>query len=309
MALKFVAGYALIRRLSVSRSSSFRLLTKKNIIVRALEAGAVDYVTKPFNKAELLSRVRSHLEIKRTNDRLRKLLNERDQFIGVMAHDLKNPLSGIFLSASLAQERYDGDDPTMNTMLDSIHSTSKDALAFLDHFLENIVSNIAPGQLSLKPVELGAAVCSEALKHSIAAENKGIELRIAPPTQPINVMGDSLAIARVVSNLVSNAVKFCSRDDTVTVAVESSLGGGRLVVADTGPGFTAEDHTKLFEKFVRLSAAPTAGERSTGLGLSIVKSLIELMHGTIDCVSTEGEGARFVAHFPATMEAGDLSES
>ncbi len=281
---------------------------EKNIIVKALEQGAVDYVTKPFNKAELLSRVRSHLEMKRAKDRLRKLLDERDEFIGVMAHDLKNPLSGILLSAALAQERYSDGDDTMHKLLESIRSTSEEALGFLDRFLEDTVRNTAPVKLALKPVDLVSVVHDEALKYRAAAEKKGIELLVDLEEKPLTVMGEPLAIARVVANLVSNAVKFCSQGDRVTVAVEPVLDGGRLIVADTGPGFTEEDQAKMFEKFVQLSAAPTAGERSTGLGLSIVKRLVELMHGKIVCVSESGEGARFSAEFPVVAPARDISE-
>ena len=281
---------------------------EKNIIVKALEQGAVDYVTKPFNKAELLSRVRSHLEMKRAKDRLRKLLDERDEFIGVMAHDLKNPLSGILLSAALAQERYSDGDDTMHKLLESIRSTSEEALGFLDRFLEDTVRNTAPVKLALKPVDLVSVVHDEALKYRAAAEKKGIELLVDLEEKPLTVMGEPLAIARVVANLVSNAVKFCSQGDRVTVAVEPGLDGGRLIVADTGPGFTEEDQAKMFEKFVQLSAAPTAGERSTGLGLSIVKRLVELMHGKIVCVSESGEGARFSAEFPVVAPARDISE-
>ncbi len=281
---------------------------EKNLIVQALEQGAVDYVTKPFNKAELLSRVRSHLEMKRTKDRLSKLLDERDEFIGVLAHDLKNPLSGIFLSAALAEERYDEGDETMLKLLKSIRVTSQDALAFLDHFLEDTVRNTAPVKLALKPVDLVAVVRDEALKHQIAAQKKGIDLRVELDAKPITVMAEPLAIARVVANLVSNAVKFCTQGDSVTVNVGPSLDGGRLIVADTGPGFTVEDQSKMFEKFVQLSAAPTAGERSTGLGLSIVKRLVELMHGKIDCLSTKGKGATFTAEFPVVAVSRTASE-
>jgi len=271
---------------------------EKNVIVKALEQGAVDYVTKPFNKAELLSRVRSHLEMKRTKDRLRKLLAERDEFIGVMAHDLKNPLSGILLSAALAGERYDGGDETMLALLHSIRTTSQDALAFLDRFLDETVRNTAPGKLALKPVDFVDVVRKEALKNRAAAEKKGIDLCIDLAEQPITVMAEPIAIARVVANLVGNAVKFCSKGDRVSVSVESLADGIRLIISDTGPGFTDEDQTKMFEKFVQLSAAPTGGERSTGLGLSIVKRLVELMHGTIECHSEKGKGARFFADFP-----------
>lgn len=278
---------------------------EKNIIVQALEAGAVDYVTKPFNKAELLSRVRSHLEMKRTKDRLRQLLNERDEFIGVMAHDLKNPLSGILLNAALAQERYDDSDDTLTTLLDSIHSTSQDALAFLDRFLEDTVRNTAPVKLSLKPVDLAVVVRSEAPKHQPSAEKKGIDLQLDLNDESVTVMGDYQALARVVGNLVSNAIKFCSHGDTVTVSVEKTLGGGEFCVRDTGPGFTTEDRTKLFEKFVRLSAVPTDGERSTGLGLSIVKRLVELMNGTIRCESEKGAGATFTTSIPLIAAADE----
>ena len=103
----------------------------------------------------------------------------------------------------------------------------------------------------------------------------------------------------MLDNLVSNAVKFSPSGTTVTINVEKLEDIVRCTVADQGPGISKEDQEKLFKKFARLTAKPTAGESSTGLGLSITKRLTEDMNGTIRCESQEGKGAAFILEFPA----------
>jgi signal transduction histidine kinase len=129
------------------------------------------------------------------------------------------------------------------------------------------------------------------------AEHKRITMLSS--IEPAWVIGDRIRIQEIIDNLVSNAVKYTPHGGEVRVLLARRGNVVRLVVSDTGPGFTEEDKKKLFKKFQRLSARPTGGESSTGLGLAIVKKLVELMEGTIWLESQPGEGAIFYVELPA----------
>jgi signal transduction histidine kinase len=115
---------------------------------------------------------------------------------------------------------------------------------------------------------------------------------------PAWVLADAKAAYRVMDNLLSNAIKYSPPGRDVYVRMRNSPDGVVWEVQDQGAGLTDADKAKLFQKFSKLSARPTAGESSTGLGLSIVKMLVEQMHGTVECISKAGEGATFALRLP-----------
>lgn len=268
----------------------------KDLVVQALEAGGVDYVTKPFNKAELLSRVRTHLALKEAQDRLRELAEDKDELLGILAHDLKNHLAGMRLSAGLLHGR-SGELPERSAALVSniLQSTDR-MLAFVKEFLANQSAErlrVAP-----RPLPLADEIRAALARHREVAAAKDIVLAEDLPASPA-VLADPEALAQILDNLVGNAVKFSPSPSTVTVGLSSpSLAYASFTVADEGPGFTGEDRERLFHRYGRLSARPTGGEPSTGLGLSIVKRLVEAMEGRIELEEDGAPGARFRVRLP-----------
>jgi signal transduction histidine kinase len=117
---------------------------------------------------------------------------------------------------------------------------------------------------------------------------------------PVMVLVDLGVTVQVLENLVYNAVKYSPPGKDIFVRLNKHAQGARVEVQDQGPGLRAEDQKKLFGKFVRLSAKPTGGEHSTGLGLSIVKKMVEAMNGKVWCKSELGRGATFIVEVPAT---------
>ncbi len=271
----------------------------KNIIVQALEGGGVDYVTKPFNKAELLSRVRTHLALKKARDDLRHLAEDKDELLGILAHDLKNHLAGMRLSAGLLADAADALGPRQATLIENIQQSTDRMLAFVKEFLANQSAErlaLTPG-----PVDLVALVEAMAQRHELAAAAKDITLRTDIEVPSAFVHADAEALGQVLDNLVSNAVKFSPPSTTVTLTVTPPVAGfARCSVQDEGPGFTADDQERMFRRYGRLSARPTGGEPSTGLGLSIVKRLIESLGGRIALETVPGRGARFSLTLPLT---------
>ena len=270
----------------------------KNIIVEALECGGVDYVTKPFNKAELLSRVRTHLALKRAREQLRGLAEDKDELLGLLTHDLGNDLAGLHMNAvALERQLSTIPAPCMPLVVNIVRSTEL-MTAFVQEFLVN--QSAERIQVQAEPLDIRTVLKTAVTRHAIVAEAKRITLLVELPEHPIHAHADQEGLPRVLDNLLSNAIKFSPSGSCVTLTAGlGPLEWTHFSVRDEGPGFTLEDQEKMFRRYGRLSARPTAGEHSTGLGLSIVKRLVESMNGIITLESKEGVGACFTVRLPA----------
>jgi two-component system sensor histidine kinase/response regulator len=277
----------------------------KGLIVRALESGGVDYITKPFNHAELVTRVRTHLALKRARDDLKQLAEDRDELLGILTHDLKNHLGGMDMSAQLLRDRTEAmADPKLRLMAENISHSSSQMLAFVKEFLANASADHGL-DLKTEPVNLSGAAARAVQQHQEAARRKQLVLKVVLPPNGVLVQADGAALNQVLDNLLSNAIKFSPPGKQIRLTVCPP--GARYVecqVQDEGPGFSENDKTRMFRRYGRLSARPTGGEPSTGLGLSIVKKLVLAMQGELACESTPGNGATFAFRLPRPMVSG-----
>lgn len=266
-------------------------------VVQALESGGVDYITKPFNKSELLTRVRTHVALKKARDELRMLAEDKDEMLGILTHDLKNHLAGMRLSASLLADRRGELPARCATMAENIMQSTDRMLVFVKEFLANQTAERLT--MKLGPVDLVELVRSVNRHHSTAAGQKDITVLPCEADGAIMVTADIEALRQVVDNLISNAVKFTPSGGRISVNCRTSESRmAEFTVQDSGPGFTEEDRGRLFQRYGRLTARPTGGEPSSGLGLSIVKRLVEAMKGSITLESLPGEGAHFRVLLP-----------
>jgi two-component system sensor histidine kinase/response regulator len=270
----------------------------KDLIVRALDSGGLDYITKPFNHAELVSRVRTQLELKTARDWLKQLAEDKDELVGILTHDLKNYLGGINMSAELLRGHVKKfNDERLTLLTENIFRSSDLSLAFVKEFLAN---SAADHGLALKPVVINFVdIAGTVLKqYQEAARRKQLEIQFSSPAEAVTVLADSSALDQVLDNLISNAIKFSPAGKQLFVTVQAAGSQGECVVRDEGPGFSAEDTTRMFRRYTRLSARPTGGEPSTGLGLSIVRKLVLEMGGELACESVPGNGATFTVRLP-----------
>jgi signal transduction histidine kinase len=177
-------------------------------------------------------------------------------------------------------------------------STSKRMQAIITNLLD--VNAIDTGKVTLSPTQFNFSDAVHAVSddYNERAKEKGITLNFETETDEVLAFADNNATVQILDNLVSNAVKYSPFDKNVWVVVRKMNGKAQCLVKDEGPGISAEDKKKLFGKYARLTAKPTGGEHSTGLGLSIVKKLAEAMHGTVWCESELGQGATFILELP-----------
>jgi two-component system, sensor histidine kinase and response regulator len=284
-------------------------LTETQEKVRAFELGAVDYLTKPFEHAELLARVSTHitisrlrLDLEKRNRQLEDLNRLKNEFMGMAAHDVRNPLTSVLACGDLIDAIADSAPPEKIRYINGqIASSARRINAIITNLLD--VNAIDSGQrrLDIVPHELNAIVERVAQQNTHKARTKNIEIVVNTGGTPVTCMIDEGAAEQVLDNVISNAVKYSPPDRRVFVRLVQRDGHVRVEVQDEGPGISVEDQAKMYGKFSRLTAKPTAGEPSTGLGLWIVKELTEAMQGTITCQSQLGYGTTFVIEWPRTQ--------
>ncbi len=292
------------------RGIFFVLLTAKTQVqdkIQGLSLGADDYLTKPFQQAELLAKVRASLRVKRLQDdlaernsRLLELDGMKDEFLGMAAHDLRNPLGVIRLWAeSVADGLLGPVTPKQANALAVIQKHADSMLQLINDLLD--ISKIESGKVELRRADedLAALLASYVEANAVLADRKGIGMILqAAPGLP-NVSVDRERIGEILNNLISNALKFTRPGGKVTLSLSAEGDLLRLDVADTGLGIAPEDLPKLFQKFSQTRTKSTAGERGTGLGLAIVKKLVELHGGGISVSSILGQGTTFSLTLPA----------
>lgn len=228
----------------------------------------------------------------RQNQQLNDLNIEKQQIIGVVSHDLKGPFNRIFAIMQLMSMSGDNLTDDQKEYVGKIHQIAVDGLNMVRNLLDSRQIDEKILDLTLEPIELKPFVSSFVKNFRSVADRKKIYLHFKGPDGVV-VMADRLYLSRILDNLLSNAIKFSEKEKNVTVSIENSGEQVLLTVTDEGPGISEEDQKKLYRKFQKLTARPTGGESSTGLGLSIVKTLIEKMGGSISCKSQLDKGAAF----------------
>jgi two-component system sensor histidine kinase/response regulator len=270
----------------------------KDLIVSALDAGGVDYITKPFNQGELVSRVRTQLALKAARDRLKELAEDKDELLGILAHDLKNHLGGLNMSTKLLCERiHNLHDDRIQRLAENAFYSSSQLLSFVKDFLANAAADhkIEP---QLTTVDAVATATTTIRLFEDRVRRKQLQIQTDFPAGELIALADAHALDQIFGNLLSNAVKFSPAGKKIFVAVRGNGQCVECLIKDEGPGFTADDKARMFRRYGRLSARPTGGETSTGLGLSIVRKLVLAMNGELICESNPGQGATFTVRLP-----------
>jgi two-component system sensor histidine kinase/response regulator len=263
--------------------------------VRAFNAGAVDYITKPIQHEEALARISTHLTIRRLRGRLEQQLALTERFMRIASHDLRNPLCLILMSGELARRK--GATPEVAEYLESIHASAGQMRRIIDTFL-NVRKNTGDGRPQSGRVDLNLMAAAVVAQNEPAAERKQLSVALELGEALPQAKADAGYAYQALTNYVSNAIKFLPPGGRVAVRSSASDYRVRLEVHDNGPGVPAAERAGLFTEFARLSNRPTGGEESTGIGLSIVKQLIESEQGAVGADFPAGGGSVFWFELP-----------
>jgi signal transduction histidine kinase len=240
--------------------------------------------------------IRQNKKLSKRNTQLSELNYEKDTLMSIVAHDLKSPLNRLngLVNLMELEEDLDTEKATYIKLLKDATHTGLDLINdLLDvHMLEE---NVKPNYSNF---DISLFLFDKVKEFNAQAEAKNIFLSITKVQNEV-VRLDADYLARIMDNLISNAIKFSNGHSLVEISALKE--GDRILISvkDQGPGFSAADRELLFQKFKKLSARPTAGETSNGLGLAIVKILVERLNGQVSLVSEPGRGSEFLISLPA----------
>ncbi len=281
-------------------------------IVKGFEVGAVDYITKPFRTPELIARVFTHLELKRSRDiikaqnkELEALNAAKDKFFSLIAHDLRNPFFQLLSFSELLKDNIRSYPlEKIETYAQRMHTASQRGYNLLENLLQWARSQT--GRIRFKS---GHICLKEHIVESLEvlesfAKDKQITLSVEIP-EDLMGFADEDMLKTIIRNLVSNAIKFTEQGGAVTISAKITGKWVGITVSDTGVGIKEEALNTLFRLDTNCSTQGTAQEKGTGLGLILCKEFVEKQGGKLWAASEVGKGCRFTFTLPITTERGN----
>jgi PAS domain S-box-containing protein len=234
----------------------------------------------------------------RAEEALRQADRKKDEFLATLAHELRNPLAPIRNATKLLQDMHIEND-TVRAALDMLERQSRQMVRLIDDLLD--VSRISRGKIELREerVEL-ATIVTQALEAARPlCDQMGHQINIRLPTEPIYLSADSIRLAQILGNLLNNACKFTPREGDIRLSVERNRQDAVIRVTDNGIGIPAEKLPHIFDMFSQLDTSLERSQGGLGIGLSLVKNLVELHGGRVEARSEGvGRGSEFVVHLP-----------
>jgi signal transduction histidine kinase/CheY-like chemotaxis protein len=234
--------------------------------------------------------------------RLQRANGFKNEILGTVAHDLKNPLGVILGRTEMLTELISAGSPKENVtaQVEHIRDATKRLTTMVDHLISDAMADAFDITIRREPVDVAALVSEVTETNMPSAVNKQQSISVSAPPNFVT-MCDADRIREAIDNLVSNAIKYSPIGGKITVGVTHEGPNTVIRISDQGAGLSPEDLGRLFGRFQRLSAKPTAGESSTGLGLSIVKRIIDMHGGHVTAQSPgPGQGSTFTVTLPAT---------
>lgn len=274
-------------------------LQKRNVAIIAVAASLLALLVvwawwKNRKKNQLLTQ--KNEEIDHKNRRLSELNSDKNALISIVSHDLGNPFATIKLWTNLLAKTTDS--KAREEALQIIHQTAESGIRLVKTVLDIEKMETNKHQLNLENFDLVLFVQNIVKNFEPASQAKSIKVEVQAQPLKIFFLSDKQLVMRVIENLLSNALKYSQSHTEVFVKLKESKQNVEIEVEDQGIGISADELHRLFSKYGKLSSRPTANEDSTGLGLSIVKRVVEELGGKITCRSQEGVGSVFVVTLP-----------
>jgi signal transduction histidine kinase len=288
--------------------TSATFVTAKNKVL-GLDSGADGYLVQPYEPAELFATLRSLLRARAAERRAQTLADElgqamavRDEFLAMLGHELRNPLATIVTALHVLELRRDGD--SLDHYLKILSRQSRSLERIVGDLLD--VARMTRGKVSLDRVLVDlrdvADRCVQSLADEIRAAGHTIALELPPA--PVIVSGDVVRLEQVAANLVTNAVKYTPKGGHIRVRVAADGPFARFEVTDDGIGMSPEVRERVFDVFVQGHQTLERSRGGLGLGLTVVRELVEMHDGTVAAFSDgDGKGSRFVVELPLLAEA------
>lgn len=271
-------------------------LGKRNIFLMSLGIGALAVFALTgliFIRRKNNLQIRQNELIQKQNNKLAQLNAEKNSLISVVSHDLNAPFTSIKMWSNILLSDATNLSEEQKNALYRIQSSADNGELLIKNILYIEKEEIKQHALSLEELDLNSCLEDIVDMHRVKAQQKEISFHFSPAAGKVLLMSDRQMLSRICDNLLSNAVKFTPRGKNVWVSLIDDKDTIQIRLEDEGVGIAQEDIPYLFAKYKKISSAPTEGEYSTGLGLSIVKRLVEELNGTVVCKSELGKGSVF----------------
>lgn len=293
----------------------------ESLAVECMKAGALDYFVKPFDISDILQRIARVISFREAVIHKERLEREKDDFVSMLSHDMKNPLAAVIGSIDIMREgRLGAVNPEQMEYLQSAIESCNEVVAMIDNLLDIHRFEAGCMQMQLRAVNPADLVISATQRFIVLAGHEQIQLSVELERDLPYIVVDNNAFTRIIGNLLGNAIKFTPSGGRITVRCRTYFSDDLaalnipeyahppgllnkftkhfcLSVKDNGPGIPPEEHSQIFQRFVQ-SRANTRMKIGTGLGLAFCKMAIESFGGVIWVNSAEGMGSEFIFLLP-----------
>jgi signal transduction histidine kinase len=271
-------------------------------IVKGFQLGGVDYITKPFNRDELLVRVKTHLDLSLSKQQLLETIKTRDKLYSIIAHDIRSPLSSIkVLISAIAHGAIKTDTDDFKTLMNDLESATNQTNTLLSNLLE--WTRLQIGKVNINPQNLLIKPIIDDCISLFATQAKGKNIVVESVVNPdISAYIDEVTMHTVFRNLLSNALKFTPNNGNIRIMSGESADFVSIIFKDSGVGMSQDVIKKIIDTNQHYSSKGTNNEHGTGLGLYLVKDLIAQNNGTLLIESEVGEGSIFTICVPKSIQ-------
>jgi two-component system, sensor histidine kinase and response regulator len=324
--MPLISGVEVLHRLRADNFDTAVIMMtahgNENLVAECMKAGAADYVSKPFDIDDLLHRMERAIDNRRTLKEKTLLEQEKEEFVFMLSHDMKNPITAVIGSIDIMREgRLGPINPEQADYLQSAIESCEEVVTMIDNLLDMQRFNTGRMPTRISPTNPYTLLAEAVRRFSPAAEREHITLTLeASPNVP-EIAVDSTVMGRVIANLLGNALKFTPEEGSITIScrcieyserhhiripVYAAIPVGlserrcfvRISVRDNGSGIPPGEMTRIFERYVQAGNASMRSRGGAGLGLAFCKKAVESFNGCIWVESEEGEGSIFIILLP-----------